>query len=229
MDGLALEVTLKPIKGIYLRVLPPEGAIKVSAPIGIRESDLVAFIRNNRDKINKALEKVKKSKHQPPLEYVSGERVPLFGKLYSLQVVEGKTIDRCELDSHFLILNAPKGASREKKEAILYAFYKRMLNALIIQYSTKWERIWGVEMSGYTFRRQKTIWGSCNRRTKRISYNLELAKYPKECIEYIVAHELLHIIFGGHGRDFKNALSRELPHWRQLNNRLKDPPATDAN
>lgn len=229
MDELTLEVTLKPIKGIYLRVLPPEGAIKVSAPIGIRESDLVAFIRHNRDKINKALEKVRETKVQPPLEYKSGERVPLLGKLYSLQVIENETKGCCKVDNNSLILNAPKGASKEKKEAILYAFYRRVLNDLILQYSAKWERIWGVEMSGFTFRRQKTIWGSCNRRTKRISYNLELAKYPKECIEYIVAHELLHIIFGGHGRDFKNALSRELPHWRQLNNRLKDPPATDAN
>lgn len=225
IDGLRLEVSQKPIKGIYLRVKPPEGVLMVSAPLGIDEKELTAFIRINREKINRAINKASEAKHQQALEYRSGELIPFFGDYYRLKLIENHSNEGCEICDKEIILSVPSGASSAKKEAILYDFYKKALIELIIEFTEKWERIWGVKMSGFSFRRQKTIWGSCNRKTRRISYNIELAKYPKECIEYIVAHELLHIFIGGHGKDFKSALTRELPNWRQLNERMKAPPA----
>lgn len=224
-EGLHLHISRKPIKRIYLTISLTDGKIKISAPIHCRDEIILCFVQQNKEKIYKAVEKAQ-SRLFPKINYLEGEKIPLFGENIVLRVIEEplkKPLVVLKEDA--ISLKIWYNSTFEEREKAIFEFYKANLNRLVLPLIEEWENIWGVKISGYTFRRQKTRWGSCNRRSRRISLNIELAKYPQRCIEYIVAHELLHINIPGHGADFKEALTARLPDWRLLNSRLKEAPA----
>lgn len=219
-----VHVTRKNIKGLYLRVLPPEGRVVISAPLGCGDEYITRFVLTKQDFVQRAINRIIE-KSGSPLEYVDGELLPFLGEHYVLQInEEASKRPNVYLKGNSMILEITNNSSREDRERAIYDYYGERLENELDPLITKWEGIWGVKISGYAFRKQKTIWGSCNRRTRHISFNIELIKYPLGCIEYIVAHELLHILIPGHGSDFKSAMNEKLPIWRDLNARLKKNP-----
>lgn len=210
---------------MYLRVLPPDGRVIVSAPHFISENEIEAFCIAHHHKISNLIEKVRergKNTIDKSPDYVAGEKHFLLGHEIPLilkKIDTGKTEVRQEQDT--LCLYIREGSKRADRERAIYHFYYEILEQIVPKIIEKWEDIWQVSVCGYAYRHQKTLWGSCNFRTRKISLNIELAKVPIECIEYVIAHELLHIKIPSHGTDFKNTIAQQFPNWKALNVELK--------
>ena len=219
--GMAVEVERKWIKNLYLRVSPTDARIRVSVPMMMSEEAVRRFVLSKEAWIRQRVKRVGEKKQPTPREYVSGEAHYNKGHSYRLKVIyyNGPTKVETE-DDEYIILYVREGATKERRAAILREWYRAELKALLAELIGKWEQTIGVKANRTTIKLMKTRWGSCNHRTHDINFNLELMKRPVHCIEYVVVHELLHIIVRLHNEQFKSLLTHYLPNWRQTKEEL---------
>ena len=221
MADLKVEVERKWIRNIYLRVSPTDARIRVSAPMLMSERAIRQFVLAKEAWIRQRLRRVGERRAPAPQEYLSGELHYYMGQGYRLQVVHGNGPARVErADGDQIILYIREGATKEQREAAMREWYRAEMKALIPMLVAKWEAVIGVKARRISIKRMRTIWGSCNHRTHDINFNLELMKKPLHCIEYVVVHELLHIIVRLHNDEFKALLTRYLPNWRETKREL---------
>lgn len=220
MADLKVEVERKWIRNIYLRVSPTDARIRVSAPMLMSERAIRQFVLAKEAWIRQRLRRVGERQSPTPREYLSGELHYYMGQGYRLQVVHGNGPARVERADDQIILYIRKGATKEQREVAMREWYRAEMKALIAVLVARWEAVIGVKARRISIKRMRTIWGSCNHRTHDINFNLELMKKPLHCIEYVVVHELLHIIVRLHNDEFKALLTRYLPNWRETKREL---------
>jgi predicted metal-dependent hydrolase len=234
-DGIRIEVLRKEVKNINLRVSAPDGRVRVSVPHRVGDDVVLQFLNQRKEWIRRKQALFANQSGQAKPNYVSGETHYWAGKAHTLEVHEQSEDEGVHLRAgDILALHIRPHASAAQRAALLDAWYRTQLSRLIPPLIAKWEPIMGVQVAEWRIRRMKTRWGTCSIHARRIWINLELAKYTPACLEYIVVHEMVHLLEKGHNKRFYGFMDRFLPNWREtrvsLNRGLgqSGPPPDDC-
>ena len=212
---LMIQVIRKKVKSLRLGIYPPDGTIRVSAPLRYSDQLLVSFLTGKLEWIRKHREKILAQPRPQELNYISGENHTLFGKTYLLQLTEHpKSRTIIHLHHTTIEMQISHGSTKIQREESLLKWYREQLKLTLPSLFEKWSLILGVQVNQWGIKKMKTRWGSCNPRTKRISISLELAKYSHQTIEYVVCHELAHLLEPSHNQRFKKIMSAAIPDWK---------------
>lgn len=215
VGGIEAVVLYKPVKNLHLNVLPPVGKVRVAAPQNMNDDAIRTFLATRISWIKKMQANFKGQERQTPREYVSGETHYLFGNKYKLEVAKIERLSSVSIKGKSKILLYIKHKTDVlKREQIMQDWYRVELRNVLDKSVVKWENKIGVKISDWGIRRMKTRWGTCNHKQKNIWFNLELAKKPLSCIEYVIVHELLHLIEEKHSEKFVKLLTQYLPKWQ---------------
>lgn len=221
LGGTTIDVIKKDIKNLHLSVHPPSGRVRISAPLRMKADTIRVFAIAKLDWIRRHQRKLQAQERDAPREYLDRESHWVWGRRYLLKIVEGEPAVR--LTHRTLLLQARKGSSQEKRQAILEGWYREQLKTAIVALIAKWEPRLGVSVKRVFVQRMRTRWGSCSPTVGSIRLNTELAKKPNECLEYIVVHEMAHLMEPTHNQRFVALLDSHLPQWqvhRAVLNRL---------
>ncbi len=221
LGDIAIDVVRKNIRRINLRVCPPDGSARISAPLRMSLDVIRAFAISRVNWVRKHQQRMRERPSAMPLEYVDGESHYLWGRPYLLQVREADAPAKVELRDDMLVLNVRPGTKTRKKQSLLDEWYRDRLMEALPELTGKWEWLSGVKAGRYSARKMKTRWGSCNPRTGDIRLNTELAKKSRECLEYVLVHELVHVLEPSHNHRFKALMDRFMPEWRVVRKRLR--------
>ena len=223
IENITLTLERKNIKNMYLRVLPPNGNVKVSAPSFISDEEIVNFIRLKKDWILKKQRYIKENNIKAPLKYDNGEKHYLWGKEYTLQLIKNDNVKHVLLDKEKSIIYLPiaKRSTIEKRKKTLDEFYRNQMKIAVPPVLDKCTKIVGKTPSEVKIRNMKN-WGNCRYHDKRITLNLNLAKKDIECLEYVMIHELCHLIEFNHSKKFKNLMDKYCPNWKEIKKRLNE-------
>ena len=215
VNGIDVRIVRKDIKNLHLAVYPPNGLVRVAVPAHVTDDNVRLAIVDKLAWIKKQQQDFRDQPRQSERQYVSGECHYFLGKRYRLEVIEqqGK-LEIKFLKSGKLKMYVKPQTSIERKDLLINEWYRVQLKTCIADLLDKWQLLVGKEVSDWGVRKMKTKWGSCNIEQRRIWLNLELAKKPLECLEYILVHELLHLYERNHNERFKQLLDRYLPDWR---------------
>lgn len=212
--NLIVEITKKRgQKNIYLRVKAPDARIVVSAPAICSDEMIEKFVLSNLTYIKKMQDKIK-NEQKKSYQFIQGEHHYLFGEPYQLEVVYSQKTTVQKSQSQ-IILTTPKNSSLEKRQKAIKEWYRDELKKALDKSIEKCEALSGLRANEYKIKQMKTLWGSCNIAHKRIWLNLELAKKPKICLEYVIIHELTHLIERGHTKRFYALVEQFYPTWRE--------------
>lgn len=215
VGNLQVSVLKKAVKNLHLNVLPPHGKVRVSVPPSMDDDAIRVFIASKIPWINKQIEKFKSQPRESKREYMTGESHYFQGKRYLLHVVESEGRAKIEIrNKKYLDLHISKDASSAERERVLTEWYRKELKKQVPVLFEKWEKIMGVKANEWRVKYMKTKWGTCNSQAKRIWLNLELAKKPLRCLEYIIVHELAHLLERSHNERFVAYMDKFMPEWR---------------
>lgn len=221
--GIQVEVVRKDIKNLHLGVYPPHGRVRVAAPIVVSDEAVRLAVLDKLAWIKRQKVKFVEQPRQSPREMVSGESHYYLGRRYRLRVHEQSGRGRVALHGiTYMDLFIEPGATKDQREAVLLKWYREQLNRLIPGMLEKWQSLLGVHVAGWRIKRMKTKWGSCNREAHRVWFNLELAKRPVHCLEYIVVHELVHLLERTHNDRFVHLMDQHLPGWQLIRAELQE-------
>ena len=223
-----LEVSLifKEVKHVQLSVHPPDGRVSMVAPNGIREDVARAFAISKLDWIRSQQERFSRQIRETPREFIERESHYLWGKRYLLNVKEADAKPSISLDHRTITLSVRPGSEAFKRSTVMHDWHKSLLHTAIPSLIAKWETRLGVNVNSYFLRRMKTKWGSCNHRARTIRLNTELVKKPRHLLEYVVVHEMLHLMERRHNEGFVRLLSKHYPSWRDARVELNELPLT---
>jgi predicted metal-dependent hydrolase len=224
LGGMAVDVVFKDIKNVHLRVYPPDGKVRISAPARMSLDTLRVFAISKLAWIRQRQKKLREQAREAPREFLDRESHYLWGTRYLLKVVEEDAAPTVALKPGTMVLKVRPGTSEETKQAIVSRWYRQQIKAGVPELIAKWEPILGVRVERIFVQRMKTRWGSCNTDSRTVRLNTELAKKPKECLEYIIVHELVHLLERHHTERFTALMDENLPQWRQLRNLLNAAP-----
>ena len=225
VGGIDVKVVRKPIKHLHISVHPPDGRVRVSAPLRVDDDAVRMAVASRLAWIRRKQTEFQRQPRQSKREFVSGESHWFEGRRYRLDLAEANGPPRVSLrGGGWMKMRVRPGTPRDRREAILYAWYRERLRGRISGMIAQWEPKLGVEVADWRIRRMKTRWGTCNTRARRIWLNSELAKKPLPCLEYVVVHEMVHLIERNHTRRFWRILDREMPAWRTHHDALKRSP-----
>jgi predicted metal-dependent hydrolase len=220
ISGIKVEVIKKKIKNMHLSVLPPLGRVRISAPIGTSDETIKLFAIKKIGWIKKQIQKFESQPRQSEREYVSGESHYLWGRRYRLELKYTKKANKVETKGNKLVLTVREASTQEQREKIMNEWYRAELKAKLPALIEKWEKIIGVKTNDFGVKNMRTRWGTCNVKDKRIWINLQLAKKPVACLEYIVVHELVHLLEKNHTPVFIEYMDKFLPGWRVAKDEL---------
>jgi predicted metal-dependent hydrolase len=225
VNGLLVEVVRKPIKNLHLGVYPPQGRVRVAAPLAVSEDAVRLAVIGKLGWIKRQQAKFAAQTRQSQREMVNGESHYFEGQRYRLRIIEHYGAARVALRHKTIMeLYVRPDAAREQREQALYRWYRAQLKAAIPPLLSKWQPVLGVQAADWGVKKMKTRWGSCNVEARRIWLNLELVKKPVECLEYVIVHELTHLLERHHNQRFTMLMDASLPHWRLLRDELKRAP-----
>ena len=225
VQGIAVEVVRKDIKNFYIGVHPPNGRVRVSAPLHFDDDAVRMAVITRFGWIRRQQAAFERQERQSQREFVTGESHYFRGRRYRLDVVERDCPPRVWLLNNTKIgLSIRPGADRETREAVMHRWYRRSLRSELPPLLEKWETKLGVSVNEVGIRKMKTLWGSCNIEAKRIWLNLELAKKPSSCLVYILVHEMVHLFERAHNDRFRELMDKFLPQWRTYRDTLNRAP-----
>jgi len=214
-------VVRKPIKNLHLSVLPPLGKVRVTAPLAMKDDAIRTLLATRLVWIKKQQKKFEGQERQTKREYVSGESHYLWGKPYRLEVVyENKPSSMRIKGKDKLILSVRPKSNRAKRERVMMDWYRKELRNVARVLIERWQEVVGVQLDAWGIKRMKTRWGTCNQKAGRIWLNLELAKKPENCLDFIIVHEMTHFFEKKHNDRFKVYMDKFLPRWRQYKEEL---------
>ena len=226
VGGVAVEVVRKDIKNLHLGVYPPLGRVRVAAPLVLGDEAVRLAIIDKLGWIKRQQAQFAKQPRQSEREMVNGESHYFLGRRYRLRVHEQAglpQLGRVALRGMTLLdVFVRPGATAAQREAALAHWQRAQLKALIAPLLAHWQPLLGVELADWRIKKMKTKWGSCNVAARRIWLNLELAKKPESCLEYIVVHELAHLLERQHNARFTALLDKHLPDWQHRRELLKN-------
>ncbi len=225
VGGLAVDLVRKKIKNLHLAVYPPNGRVRVSAPVGMSDEAVRLAIISRLAWIKRHKAKFDGQERQSEREFVTGESHYFQGRRYRLNVVYQKGRARVEIRNKSTIdLFVREGSDAAKRKKVFIAWYRQQIKEMIPPLIRKWEDITGIEVAEWGVKQMKTKWGSCNPKARRIWMNLELIKKPVQCLEYIIVHEMTHILERRHNDRFAFLMDGFMPQWRLHKEDLNGSP-----
>ncbi|NLK68563.1 MAG: M48 family metallopeptidase [Clostridiaceae bacterium] len=219
VSNIEIEVQRKKIKNMYLSVLPPNGKVRISAPVNVKDEAIKLFATAKVGWIKKQIKKIGNQPRQTQLEYVSGESHYVWGRRYRMEIRHNHR-NSVEIKGNMLILTVRESSTSQQREKVMTEWYRKQLKEILPKLVAKWEETIGVEAESVRVKNMLTRWGTCNTKDKRIWFNLQLAKKPIECLEYVVVHELVHLLEKSHNSVFVGYMDTYLPDWRVTRKRL---------
>jgi len=224
IGSLAVEVTVKPIKHLHLSVLPPHGAVRISAPERMSEAQVRAYTIGKLGWIRSQQSRFARQERESPRQVIERESHHVWGQRLLLHIQEVDTPPRVELHPKQLILFIRPGTTSDKRQSILAAWYRDQLRAAAEPLIQKWEQALGVEMNRLFVQSMTRKWGSCNPASRNIRLNTQLAQKPKSCLDYVLLHELCHLLVPGHGEAFVALLNLHMLDWEERKQHLNRLP-----
>ncbi|MDZ4121358.1 MAG: SprT family zinc-dependent metalloprotease [Candidatus Cloacimonadaceae bacterium] len=233
VDQYTIDLEKKHIKNLHLTIYPATGRIRLSAPHHLDDDAIRLYIVSRLSWIKKHFARFEQTERLASRDYVTGEIHYLEGKRYLLNVITGARIHQIKLrgDTH-IDLYEKAGTSPLHRHLMIQEWYRARLKVRIEPLIARWQKIIGVQINSWAVKQMKTKWGTCNISSKRIWFNLELARRTDDSLEYIIVHELMHLLQRHHNANFKALMDRFLPDWRARQERLnicltKDEPDKD--
>jgi predicted metal-dependent hydrolase len=224
IGNIAVNVIRKNIKNVHLSVYPPSGNVRISAPLRMDIDTIRVFAISKLDWITKHQQKIRSQVRETPREYIDRESHYLWGKRYLLNVVEVQSLPCIVIEHDRLLLQVRPGTDSAKKSIVVNDFYRHQIEMALPPLIAKWERLMGINVANFTVRKMKTKWGSCTPSLGTIRFNLELAKKPADCLEYVVVHELVHLLEPSHNRRFIAFMDSFMPNWKFYQSELNQLP-----
>ncbi len=224
LGNIIIDVEQKDIKNIHLSVYPPNGRVKIAAPQRMDLDTIRVFAINKLKWIKKQQETYRNQEREAPREYLSKESHYFRGKRYLLKIVEQNAKPKVVLTHSEIILYIRPNSPVDKRKELVDEWYRGELRNFIPKLMDKWEKKIGVKANEFGIKKMRTKWGTCNTEAKRIWINLELAKKPIECLEYIIVHELVHLLERGHNERFIKYMDNIMPKWRSYREELNRLP-----
>lgn len=225
VNGIRVSVVRKAIKNLHLGVYPPDGRVRVAAPLAVSDAAVRVAVIGKLRWIKRQRASFERQARQSQREMVTGESHYYRGRRYRLHVVETDGPPRVELrGKQALVLHVRPEWTAEDREHLLLRWYRERLRELAPRLLARWQAELGVEVREWGIKRMKTKWGSCNPKARRVWLNLELIKKPPSCLEYVVVHELTHLLARKHDERFLSLMDRHLPFWRHRRTELNAAP-----
>ena len=224
LGEVSIAVTRKDIKHVHLSVHPPAGRVTLVAPMSTRPEVASAYAVSRLAWIRKQQALLRGQAREAPRRFVTRESHYVWGKRYLLTVVERDQKASVTMDHRRITLAVRPGSDRAKRDAVMHAWHKSLLHAAVPRLIRKWELRLGRKVAAYFLQRMKTKWGSCNHKARNIRLNTELVKKPKDLLEYVVVHEMLHLVAPTHSARFVTLLDQHYPAWREARAELNDLP-----
>ena len=223
IDGLEIEVERKPIKNTHLSVYPPDGRVHLSVPDYLTEGDVRSYVISKWEWIRKQQDEIAAQARQTQREYVSGENHYYFGVRYRLRVSYVTSgANSVEVRGDTMTMRIRKDSTVERRAELMTEWYREQLKEYIGPLVERWAEKLEERNVTWQIKSMKTLWGSCNARRRSLLFNLELARVPKECIEYVVVHELTHLKIQNHSKVFEFLLGQQIPNWKSLRKKLNE-------
>lgn len=224
LGEICIDVTRKNIKNVHLSVHPPDGRVTMSAPEDTRLDVARAYAITKLDWIYQQKKKICNQARETPRQFVERESLRIWGHHRLLTVVERDGKPYVSLDHKKITLFVRPGSNHEKRASVMHEWHKSLLHELIPTFIEKWEPKLGVNVRAYYLQRMKTKWGSCNPEKGNVRLNTELVKKPKDLIEYVVLHEMIHLIEPSHNDNFIEILTKHFPSWREARDEINELP-----
>jgi len=224
LGEIEIRVTRKNVKHVHLTVHPPEGRVTLVAPTRTRPEVARAYAISKLAWIRQQQRALQSQAREAPRRYLTRESHQLWGRRHLLVVVEHDAKPKVALDHRRITLHVRPGSDTAKRAEVMHEWHKQLLHAELPNIIARWESKLGVKVSGYFLQRMKTKWGSCNHRAGNIRLNTELVKKPKDMLEYVVVHEMLHLLEPTHNERFTNLLTTHWPQWAELRAELNALP-----
>ncbi len=224
IGDLSIQVTRKSIKHVHLSVHPPDGRVTLVAPTATRLDVARAYAISKLGWIRAQQTKLQNQARETPRQFIERESHYLWGRRYLLTVACAEAKPNVSLDHKRITLTARPGSSAEKRAEVMHEWHKSLLHEVVPGLIAKWEAKLGVQVQRYFLQRMKTRWGGCNHRSGHIRLNTELVKKPKDLLEYVIVHELAHLLEPTHNERFTALLDRHYPTWREARAELNELP-----
>jgi predicted metal-dependent hydrolase len=224
LGEIAVEVVLKDIKNLHLSVYPPAGRVRISAPSRMNLDAIRVFAISKLGWIRQQQAKLQGQDRETPRDYVDRESHYVWGKRYLLKVVECDEAPSVDLKHSQMFLRSRSGTPGNKKQAVVEAWYRKQIKEAVPPLIAKWEPVIGVKVEKFFVQKMKTKWGSCNSASKAIRLNTDLAKKPPQCLEYIVIHEMAHLVVRHHNEQFASVMDKCLSGWKMSRQMLNNAP-----
>lgn len=225
VSGVRVAVVRKAIKNLHLGVYPPDGRVRVAVPLAVSDAAVRVAVIGKLRWIRRQQEGFAKQARQSEREMVAGESHYYLGRRHRLVVIEESgTAHVVARKRRTLELHVPVGCDAAKRELVLQRWYRERMRELVPPLIEKWQTELGVDVSHWGIKKMKTRWGSCNAEARRVWLNLELVKKPPECLEYLVVHELVHLLVRTHDERFHALMDRHLPRWKHVRRVLNAAP-----
>lgn len=229
LGDIAVDVVLKDIKNVHLSVYPPTGRVRISAPKRMSVDTIRIYAASKLDWIKQQQMKLREQERESRREYLDRESQYVWGRRYLLKVVEQDAAPDVQVRPGTMMLQVRAGASEETRASVVATWYRQTLKAAAQPLIDVWERRLSVRVQRFFVQQMRTKWGSCNPTAHSIRLNTELAKKPRECLEYVVLHELVHLVEPRHNDRFKEYMDRFMPQWRQYRDELNRAPLAHVN
>lgn len=224
VGDLKVEVIRKDIKNIHLSVHPPLGSVRVAAPLRMSLDAIRVFALSKLSWIKGQQKKIQSQEREPSREFLDHESHYVWGKRYLLTISETDKIPMVELTAKFLVFHVRPGTSKLKMAAILEGWYRKELRAAALDLVAKWEPLLSVKVGSIFIQKMKTKWGACVPENRSLRFNTELARKPPEFLEYVVIHEMVHLLVPSHSARFTELMDHFMPSWRQCRDELNRLP-----
>ena len=225
LAGITLDVVRKDIRNVHLSVHPPTGRVTIAAPTRMSLDTLRLFAIGKLGWIRRQQKTLREQPRDSQREYLDRESHYVWGRRYLLKLVEEDAAPGVQLGHSRLILRIRPGTDDSAREAVVAAWYRRLIRTAAPPLIARWASRLNVTVDGFFVRQMKTRWGSCNPAARTLRVNTELAKKPADCLEYIVLHEMVHLLEPTHGPQFVTLMDRHMPGWRDTRNVLNQLPA----
>jgi len=224
LGDIVVDVAKKDIKHVHLSVYPPTGRVRISAPLHVSLDTIRVFAISKLGWIKQEQKKLRDQERETPREYLDRESHQVWGKRYLLKVVEHEGAPRLEIKHSKLMLHVSRGTDAAKKQAIVAQWHRDQIRDVVPTLIEKWSPTIGVAVAKFYIQQMKTKWGSCNPLAGNIRLNSELAKKPRECLEYVLVHEMVHLLQPTHNQQFIAFMDRFMPLWRHHRDALNRLP-----
>lgn len=224
LGDIRIEVTRKAVKNVHLSVHPPDGHVTLVAPTSTRLEVARAYAISKLSWIRKQQASLRAQKREPAREFIGRESHYLWGRRYLMTVAERDQKPTIELDHRVVLLTVRPGTSSEKRREIIHAWHRSILHTAIPPIIQRWEQRLEIKVSRYFLQRMKTKWGSCSPESETIRLNTELVKKPKDLLEYVIIHEMMHLLEPTHTPAFFELMSRHFPSWPEARRELNELP-----